>query len=71
MNTMSFLSDAVTKVRSELDSLIASGTSDADKVEAAFKRGVVHSALVSLETDASDIAAKLKAAFDLGASTKD
>ena len=68
---MSFLSEAVAKVRAELDALIADGSDVTTKVEAAFKKGVLHSALSALETDATSVADKIKAAFDLGASTKD
>ena len=68
---MSFLTDAVAKARAELDVLISDGSDVTSKVEAAFKKGVLHSALTALETDAMAVADKIKAAFDLGASTKD
>lgn len=59
-------SDLKTKAQAELDTLkaeVANGTKTAvDAIEAAFEAGATHHFLTTIETDASSVFEKLKAA---------
>lgn len=62
--------DLKAKAQAELDALAAEVATDVGKaktaIESAYELGATHHFLTVLETDASSIYDKLKAAFDLG-----